>query len=446
VEYTSYRQSVPDRRMMGALRWYLRDEYPASQIRGGTLAPFLLGRYHLHADRVRNREHTAALRSAKIATVGSAVSGLTSLMLWSTLLWLLTTHRMSPVHAGTAVVALQTVSTALWGMVVAGGQLFRTSVFMASWSSYLAEMAAHRLDRGDTVVHQVGSFKVVGASFTYPDAERPALEHIDFEVHAGEVVGLIGMNGSGKSTLGRLLAGLYLPTTGAVLWDGTNTRDLDPMAAWKQLAYMPQQYTKLPVSLRENITQGQPEPGGDDAVMAAARAAGADKAIAKTTQGLDTSMARAFWGGSTNLSGGEWQRVALARVYYRRGSLCLLDEPTAALDAEGEALIVQGLRDQSQGRATVIVTHRLSTLRYVDRVVVLKDGRVAEEGTLAGLLALGGELAYLWSLQQDEPCEQPQDRPLPPAPRSESTPVVAEVEPPVPGSDGTTAAEEESAR
>jgi len=409
VEYTSNQQSIPDRRMMGALRWYLTDRYPADQIRAGTMAPFLLGRYAHHARLVREREHAAAWRSAKIAALGSAVAGLSSLLLWATLLGLLVTHRMSPVRAGTAVVALQAVSTALWGLVVAASRLFRTSVYLADWKAYLEETAKHRLVRGSTIPKDVQEFRATKVTFTYPDADRPALDGVDFQVSRGEIVGLVGMNGSGKTTLTRLLAGLYLPDGGSVSWDGHDVRDLDPMAAWQLLAYVPQQYTKLPVTLGQNITLGQPHDGGVQAVLDAAKAAGADRVIAKQKLGLDTMMARSFWGSSSDLSGGEWQRVVLSRAFYRRSDLLILDEPTSALDAEGEALIIQGLRAQSQGRATVLVSHRLSCLRYVDRVVVMSEGRICEEGSLKALLATeGGELARLWNLQEREAAGPPQ--------------------------------------
>ncbi|GAA2255574.1 hypothetical protein GCM10010430_44230 [Kitasatospora cystarginea] len=404
VEYTSYQRSIPDRRMMGALRWYLSDKYPADQVRAGTMAGFLLGRYRHHARLVREREHQAAWQSAKIAAIGSTVAGLSSALLWGALVALLASGHMSLARAGTAVLALQAVSTALWGMVVAAGRLFRTSTYLTSWRSFLEEAAEHRLTRGTTPVVEARVFRAAKITLTYPDAPRPALDGVTFEVRRGEIVGLVGMNGSGKTTLGKCLAGLYLPDSGQVTWDGVDVRDLDPASAWKRVAYVPQQYAKFPVTLEANITLGQPHAGGRPAVLAAAAAAGADRVIGKLRRGLDTLMARAFWGGSGDLSGGEWQRVALSRAFYRPSDLLVMDEPTSALDAEGESRIITGLREQSQGRATVLVTHRLTCLRYVDRVVVLKDGQVAEEGALEELLALGegGELAKLWALQQQD--------------------------------------------
>ncbi len=159
-----------------------------------------------------------------------------------------------------------------------------------------------------------------------------------------------------------------------------------------------QQYAKFPFTAEDNITLGQPYEDGDEAVLAAARAAGADTVIARLPKGLRTMLARAFWGGQ-DMSGGEWQRVAISRAFYRRGSLLVMDEPTSALDARGEHDVVSGLRALARDRAVVLVTHRLSNLVLADRIVVLKDGEICEEGDLTTLLNSGGLLAELWQLQ-----------------------------------------------
>ncbi|WP_377274478.1 ATP-binding cassette domain-containing protein [Peterkaempfera sp. SMS 1(5)a] len=401
IEYTSYQATTADRRMMGALRWYLTDKYPADQIRAGTMVGHLMERYLHHADRVRASERAAAWRSAKVAAVGSAVSGLTTLLLWAGLVALLIGHQISVARAGAAVIALQSVSTALWGMVVAASRLYRTGAYLADWRSFLNEVGGHRLARGSSVPGDTQMFRAEGVSFSYPGSDGPALSDVDFEVRRGEIVGLVGMNGSGKTTLSKLLSGLLLAADGRITWDGVDVRELEPEALWKQVSYVPQQYARFPLTLEANITLGQPH-GGTDDVVEAARAAGADMVIAKLKHGLQTMMARVFWGGS-DLSGGEWQRVALSRAFYRRGRLLVMDEPTSALDAQGEHTIITGLRRQSRGRATVLVTHRLSCLRYLDRVVVLKAGQVIEQGTLDELLAIpDGELAKLWALQQSD--------------------------------------------
>jgi ATP-binding cassette subfamily B protein len=398
IEYASFQETTSDRRMMGVLRWNLTDKYPADQIRAGTIAPYLLTRYQHHAARVRASEQRAAWRTAKVAVVGSAVAGAASFVVWAGLVYLLVSGRMSVARAGAAVVSLQVVSSALWGMVAAATRLFRTSLYLSDWRGFLEEAGGHTLRRGTRVPKAPEVVRAEQVSYTYPGAERPSLRAVDFQVRRGELVALVGENGSGKTTLAKLLSGLLVAEAGKVTWDGDDVRELDPHALWRHLSYVPQQYAKFPFTAEGNITLGQPYEDGDEAVLAAAKAAGADTVIAKLPKGLRTMLARAFWGGQ-DMSGGEWQRVAISRAFYRRGQLLIMDEPTSALDARGEHDVVSGLRGLARERAVVLVTHRLSNLVLADRIVVLKDGEICEEGDLTSLLSAGGLLAELWQLQ-----------------------------------------------
>ncbi|MHA6763894.1 ABC transporter ATP-binding protein [Streptacidiphilus sp. PAMC 29251] len=399
LEYTSYQETTSDRRMMGVLRWHLIDKYPADQVRAGTMAPYLLSRYQHHAARVRASEQRAAWRTAKVALVGSAVAGAASFLVWAGLVYLLVSGRMSVAHAGAAVVSLQVVSNALWGMVAAATRLFRTSLYLSDWRAFLTEAGGHSLRRGSGVPAAPEVVRAERVSYTYPGAERPSLRAVDFRVRRGELVALVGENGSGKTTLAKLLSGLLVAESGQVTWDGRDVTELDPHALWRNLSYVPQQYARFPFTVEGNITLGQPYEEGDEAVMAAAKAAGADSVVTKLPKGLRTMLARAFWGGQ-DLSGGEWQRLAISRAFYRRGSLLVMDEPTSALDARGEHAVVSALRELARERAVVLVTHRLSNLVLADRIVVLKDGEIHEEGDLTSLLNAGGLLAELWQLQQ----------------------------------------------
>ena len=409
IEYTSFQETTADRRMMSVLRWNLTDKYPADQIRAGTMAPYLLSRYQHHAARVRANEQRAAWRTAKVALLGAAVAGAASFLVWAGLVYLLASGRMSVAHAGAAVVSLQVVSGALWGMVAAATRLFRTSLYLSDWRAFLEEAGGHSLRRGTAVPRTPEVVRAERVTYTYPGARHPSLRAVDFQVRRGELVALVGENGSGKTTLAKLLAGLLVAEEGQVTWDGHDIRDLDPHALWKHLSYVPQQFAKFPFTAEDNITLGQPYEGaGEEAVVAAAKAAGAHTVIAKLPQGLRTMLARAFFGGQ-DMSGGEWQRVAISRAFYRRGALLVMDEPTSALDARGEHAVVSGLRALARERAIVLVTHRLSNLVLADRIVVLRNGEICEQGDLPTLLAAGGLLSELWQLQQHgEP-----DRPVP---------------------------------
>ncbi|WP_197361196.1 ABC transporter ATP-binding protein, partial [Streptomyces clavuligerus] len=226
---------------------------------------------------------------------------------------------------------------------------------------------------------------------TYPGATTPAVDSVDLDIRRGEVIALVGENGSGKTTLAKLLAGLYLPTHGTLTWDDIPLTDLDPHHVWQTTSVVPQDYTRWQFAARENITLGQPRPTGDQAVHEAARQAGADTVIDKLPHGLDTSLARSFWGGH-DLSGGQWQRLALARGFHRDAPLIVLDEPTSALDARAEHQILTRLRDLAAGRTALFITHRLASTRTADRILVLDHGRLIQSGTYTQLLNEDGGL------------------------------------------------------
>jgi ABC-type multidrug transport system fused ATPase/permease subunit len=236
-----------------------------------------------------------------------------------------------------------------------------------------------------------------GVTFAYPSHDEPVVRGLDLDLPAGMTVALVGVNGAGKSTLVKLLARGYDPTAGRILVDGIDLRDLR-IATWRaRLGVVFQDFVRLTLSAADNVSLVQ----RDDAQLAdAATASGADVVIERLTEGWDTMLARDL--GGTDLSGGEWQRIALARCAARVAAgadVLVLDEPTAALDVRTEAEVVRQFRRLASGRTTLLISHRLSTVRVADRIAVLDGGRITELGSHDELLARGGTYASLWALQ-----------------------------------------------
>ena len=240
-------------------------------------------------------------------------------------------------------------------------------------------------------------FEDVG--FRYPGAERWAVRHLSFTLHAGEVLALVGENGAGKTTLVKLLARLYDPDEGRILLDGHDLREYDLQALRANVGVIFQDFVRFHLSAADNIAVGRIDARGDRArIEAAAHRALADEVIAKLPAGYDQVIGKRFRTG-VELSGGEWQKIAIARAYMRDAQLLILDEPTAALDARSEFEVFQRFKELSEGRTAVLISHRFSSVRMADRIVVLGDGQVEAIGTHEELLQRGGRYAELFELQ-----------------------------------------------
>jgi ABC-type multidrug transport system fused ATPase/permease subunit len=245
---------------------------------------------------------------------------------------------------------------------------------------------------------------VEGVSFAYPDRERPVLSDVSLELPAGRVIALVGENGSGKSTLVKLLCGFYRPTAGRILVDDEDLAQIAPEAWRGRIRGAFQDYANLEVALVESVSIGELARLGDrDGATAALARAGAESLATLAPEGLDVMLGRA-WGG-VDLSGGQWQKLALGRALMReRPLLAVFDEPTAALDAAAEhdlfeRLVAEARFGATDGRATLLVSHRFSTVRMADAIAVLHAGRIAEFGSHERLMAAGGRYAELFELQ-----------------------------------------------
>jgi ATP-binding cassette, subfamily B, bacterial len=244
-----------------------------------------------------------------------------------------------------------------------------------------------------------GEIRFDNVTFAYPGAEKPALTDLSFTVKAGETLAVVGRNGAGKTTLFKLICRLYDPSEGRIMIDGIDIRDFEPADLRAHIGAMFQDYVTYQATASENIGLGNVSDIGDrEAIEAAGKQAGADELIAGLPQGYDTALGKWFDSG-VNLSGGEWQKVALARAFMRDAKILLLDEPTSALDAQAEYDLFERLRSLTRGRTAVYISHRFSTVRRADRIVFLEHGTLVEEGTHEELMRLNGRYARLFRMQ-----------------------------------------------
>ena len=238
-----------------------------------------------------------------------------------------------------------------------------------------------------------------GVSFQYPGAPRKVLHDVSLAIRPGEHVALVGANGSGKTTLVKLLCRLYDPTGGAITLDGVDLQHFGTAALRREIAVVFQDWAAYHVSARDNIWFGDPRPDCDDArIRKAARDAGADEVVARLRNGYDTVLGKWFEDGD-ELSMGEWQKIALARAFVRDSPIIILDEPTSFLDPVAEHDIVTRFRRLAADRSTILISHRLATVRMADRIYVLDDGRIAESGRHDDLMRRGGVYARLFEMQ-----------------------------------------------
>jgi ATP-binding cassette, subfamily B, bacterial len=385
----------PEDRVRGALESILTELPPAKEIRSFDLSGFILERWRQHylariqgarelAGRRTRRSVSAGLASA--AVIAGTVTALTILVL---------AGRLDAGGAAIAAIAALQLGGQITAITNGFGQLHEAALFLADLNAF---MGRYERPAPTVVSPPFGHVRVEGLRYRYPDSAGEALCGVDIEIKRGEIVALVGENGSGKTTLAKLLAGLYAPAAGRITWEGAVVSELGVEGVRDRVAVLFQDFVHYPLSAAENISAGRSDAADRTSIESAARAAGAAAFLDLLPLGYDTTLARAFEGG-TDLSGGQWQRIALARAFHRNTPFVILDEPTAALDPRSEYELFRSLRDLFKGRSVLLISHRFSSVRTADRIYVLHAGRVIEHGSHAELLAMDGRYAELYRLQ-----------------------------------------------
>ncbi|WP_042385291.1 ABC transporter ATP-binding protein [Streptacidiphilus melanogenes] len=402
--YVSQMQWVEHTRAERVLGQLLTSRSAAQEVRVHGVGAFILRHFRLMAQAAETEQTRLARDKAMTELLAAALGGLASLATYSTLLALILTGKVEIAVGATAVLAIRSGTASLGGLVQNINNMHEQSLYVADLDRFLDEARRRAIpESGQDLPDTAGHVLLDEVTFTYPGRDAPALDGVSLEIPAGQVVALVGENGSGKSTLVKLLAGLHLPDTGRIEWNGVDVAAADRHQVFARISLLNQEFERWPFTAATNIAIGQPDRTPDPRRLEEAAAyAGADTVVASLPDGMSTLLARQFRRGA-ELSGGQWQKVGLARSAFRQARLVIADEPTSALDPAAEIASFERIRAMAdQDTTVVLVTHRMAAVRHADQIFVLHDGRLVEHGDHESLMKHQGRYAAMYRIQADQ--------------------------------------------
>ena len=392
---------TPERRQLDYLRYLGSSTETAKEIKLFGLSRFLSQRFERFADTMYADNRRLALRRSAWGTLFAALGSLAYYIAYFIIVWRTVAGRFSLGDLTFLAGSFLRLRGLLEGLLLGFSQLAGQVLYLGDLFSFLELRPAiaspfHPIPMPSPL--RLG-FVFEDVGYRYAGSDAWAVRHLDLVLHSGEVLALVGQNGAGKTTIVKLMARLYDPTEGRVLLDGRDLRDYDLAELRARVGVIFQDFVRYHFTAAENIGVGRIMAVDDRPSIADAAARSlADQLIDRLPKRYDQPLGRRFNGG-TDLSGGEWQKIAIARAYMRGADVLILDEPTAALDARAEYDVFERFRDLSRGKTAVLISHRFSTVRMADRIVVLGGGRVIEAGTHSELLRARGHYAELFELQ-----------------------------------------------
>ena len=398
---------TPQRRLLDYLRYAGASDITAKEVKLFGLSPFLVQRYARLSDEFYQANKSLAFKRSLVSGLLAIIGTVGYYSAYGVIIYLTIRGHRSP--AGVFTIGVLTFLAAsfrqsrdlIQRVLMSLNQIYEQSLYLDDLFSFFTLKPRISSSPGAVLVPQPvrEGFTFEDVGFRYPGGEKWAVRHLSFSLGAGERIALVGENGAGKTTLAKLLARLYDPSEGRILLDGVDLREYDVDSLRQNVGVIFQDFVRYDLNVRENIAIGDIGKLEDArAIDLAADRSLASQVIAKLPQGLDQMLGRRFEG-AVDLSGGEWQKVALARAYLRDAQLLILDEPTAALDARAEYEVFLRFSELTAGKMAVLISHRFSTVRMADRILVLQGGQLIEHGTHEELLARSGLYAELFALQ-----------------------------------------------
>lgn len=392
---------TPERRQIDYLRYLGASVEAAKEVKLFGLERYIAARYRVIADKLVADNRSLAIRRAAWGGGFAALGTLAYYTAYATIVWRTVAGEFSIGDLAFLAGSFQRLRGLIEGLLLGVSQIASQAQYLDDLFSFFAVVPTIRSPAAPAPFPRPIAEGIVfeDVGFRYPGTQTWAVRGLSFRLSAGEVLALVGENGAGKTTIVKLLTRLYDPTEGRILLDGRDLRAYDLDAVRGAVGVIFQDFVRFDFTASQNVAVGRIE-ARDDAgrIAAAAGRSLADGVIGRLPLGYDQPLGKRFEGG-VDLSGGEWQKIALSRAYMREAEILVLDEPTAALDARAEFEVFRRFRDLSRDRTAVIISHRFSTVRMADRILVLEGGRVLETGTHAQLQAQGGRYAELFELQ-----------------------------------------------
>ncbi len=392
---------TPERRQLDYVRFLGSSIETAKEVKLFGLSQFLIERFRRFAETMFVDNRRLAIKRAIWGSLFAAFGTITYYVAYGAIIWRAMVGEISLGDMTFLVGSFLRLKSLLEGLLLGFSQIAGQALYLDDLFSFF-EVRPRIVTPSDPrpapkSIRSGFVFEDVG--FRYEGSPGWALRHLNLEIAAGQALALVGENGAGKTTIVKLLARLYDPTEGRILLDGCDLRDYDLDELRKRIGVVFQDFVRFHFTAAENIAMGRIEAANDrDRIEQAADRSLADAIIARLPLGFEQPLGRRFSSG-VELSGGEWQKIAIARAYMRDADVLVLDEPTSALDSRSEFEVFQRFRDLSAGKTTLLISHRFSTVRMADRIVVLEGGAVIESGTHEALLALGGRYATMFELQ-----------------------------------------------
>jgi ATP-binding cassette subfamily B protein len=399
----------PESRQLNYLEYVIANDAHVKEVKLFGLGRTLLGRYRALAERIYREDQSLAGRRAMWALVLSLVGTAAYYACYAGMALAAAIGSITLGNLTLYLVAFRQGQQAFQSLLTAIGGIFEDTLYMSNLFEYLAiptgGEAAHAPAEHPVPAGSEAGIRFDDVGFRYPspspDKESKwVLRHVNLFVPRGQSIALVGQNGAGKTTLIKLLTRLYDPTEGRVLIDGVDLREWDPVKLRERIAVIFQDFNEYQFDVRDNVGVGSlPHIGEQERIARATERGGAEEVVANLPEGYATRLGKWAHDG-VELSGGQWQKIALSRAFMREeADILVLDEPTAALDAEAEHAIFERFRTLAAGRTTFLISHRFSTVRMADRILVLENGAILEDGSHSELVKAGARYAHLFQLQ-----------------------------------------------